>query len=244
MKKILTFLMAATAMSVAAQTKISKSVPVKAGQTLNMRFEYPVVKVVSWDKNEILIEGEVNINGGENDDIFELVVDNSGSAILIRDAMGDLKKIPHRVTVMIDGQKMTFRNKAEWNKYREEHGSSPKWVNTGVDMDIELRIKVPRNMETRINSVYGLVEVRDFSAPLTVDATYGGVDMAFSDTNLGELIAETNYGQIYSNLDFKPDQQNSREEDFHIYVSATLGKGPRCKLESQYGNVYLRKASK
>ena len=58
MKSILTLLVVAAAMSAAAQTKISKAIPVKAGQTLNMRFEYPVVKVVSWDKNEILIEAE------------------------------------------------------------------------------------------------------------------------------------------------------------------------------------------
>jgi len=244
MKKILTLLLVVTAASVTAQTKTSKSIRVKPGQTLNMRFEYPMVKVVSWDKNEILIETEVSINGGESDEAFELIVSETGNSISVRDEIKGLKNLPQRVTVQIDGQKMTFRNKAEWNKYREEHGASAKWVNTGVDMDIEVSVKVPRNMDTRILSIYGLVEVRDFTAPLTVEATYGGVDVAFSETNLGELVAETNYGNIYSNLDFKPDQKNSREEDFHMYVSATLGKGPRCKLESQYGNVYLRKAAK
>src|SRR5688572_3142727 len=107
MKSILTLLVVAAAMSAAAQTKISKAIPVKAGQTLNMRFEYPVVKVVSWDKNEILIEAEVSINGGESDDAFQLVVDNAGSSISVRDEIRDFKKLPHRVTVMIDGQKMT-----------------------------------------------------------------------------------------------------------------------------------------
>lgn len=244
MKKLLTVVLAALTMSVAAQTKISRSIPVKSGQTLNMRFEYPVVKVTGWDKNEISIEGEVSINGGESDDAFGLNISDLGSSISVRDEIRDLKKLPQRVTVMVDGQKMTFRNKAEWNKYREEHGVASKWMNTGVDIGIELIIKVPKNMDTRIHSVYGLVEVRDFAAPLTVEATYGGVDVAFSEASLGELVAETNYGNIYSNLDFKPDQKNSREEDFHMYVTAILGKGPRCKLESQYGNVYLRKASK
>src|SRR5207253_501556 len=93
-------------------------------------------------------------------------------------------------------------------------------VNMGVDMDIELEIKVPANMDTRIKSVYGMVEVKDFAAPLSVEATYGGVDAALSEKNIGELIAETNYGRIYSNLDFKPDRSNSREEDFHLYVVA------------------------
>ena len=62
--------MAAT--SAMAETRVTKSVPVKPGQTLNMHFDYPVVKVVSWDKKEISIEADVNINGGESDDAFEL----------------------------------------------------------------------------------------------------------------------------------------------------------------------------
>jgi hypothetical protein len=243
MKNILMILLTMATTFAMAQTRISKSIPVKAGQTLNMRFEYPEVKVVSWDKNEISIQADVNINGGESDDAFELKISDLGSSISVRDEIKDLKKLPHRVTVEIDGQKMTFRNKAEWNKYREEHGSAPKWVNTGVDMDIELVIKVPRNMDTRIVSVYGIVEVKDFVAPLSVEATYGGVDVSFSEASMGELIAETNYGSIYSNLDFKPDQKNSREEDFHLYLAGTLGKGPKCRLESQYGNVYLRKST-
>jgi len=244
MRQALTLFLAAAAMSAAAQTKISKSIPVRAGQTLSMRFDYPdLIKVTSWDKNEISIQGEVLINGGESDDAFRLSVEDMGSSISIRNEIADLKKLPERVTVEIDGRKMTFRSKAEWNRYREENGASARWVNTGVDMDIEMEIKIPRNMDTRIVSVYGMVEVSDFAGPLSVEATYGGVDVSFSESSLGELVAETNYGKIYSNLDFKPDQGNSREEDFHIYVAATLGKGPRCRLESQYGNVYLRKAT-
>jgi hypothetical protein len=244
MKRATTLFLAVAAMSAAAQTKISKSIPVRAGQTLNMHFDYPeLIKVTSWDKNEISIQGEVMINGGENDDAFRLNLNDMGSSISVRNEIVDMKKLPERVTVEVEGRKMTFRSKAEWNRYREEHGVTSRWVNNGVDMEIVLEIKVPRNMDTRIVSVYGIVEVREFAGPLTVEATYGGVDVSFSETNMGELVAETNYGHIYSNLDFKPDQKNSREEDFHLYVAATLGKGPRCRLESQYGNVYLRKAT-
>jgi hypothetical protein len=37
------------------------------------------------------------------------------------------------------------------------------------------------------------------------------------------------------------NKDNAREEDFHILVKATLGKGPNYRFESPYGNVYLRK---
>jgi hypothetical protein len=88
-----------------------------------------------------------------------------------------------------------------------------------------------------------MVEIKDFTGPLTVDATYGGVDAALNEKNTGEIIAETNYGDIYTNLDVKFGGENSKNEDFHTYVSAKPGNGPRYSFDSKYGNVYLRKAT-
>jgi hypothetical protein len=98
-------------------------------------------------------------------------------------------------------------------------------------------------METNIKAVYGMVEVKNFTGPLTVEATYGGVDVALTEKAVGELSAETNYGQIYSNLDTKFGGQQVKNQDFYLSVTAKPGSGPRYALESKYGNVYLRKAT-
>ena len=82
---------------------------------------------------------------------------------------------------------------------------------------------------------------RIFFAPLTVEAKYGGVDASLVITSVGELVVETNYGQIYSNLDLNFDHESLKEKDFHTYVTAKPGNGPRYDFESKYGNVYLRK---
>lgn len=84
-----------------------------------------------------------------------------------------------------------------------------------------------------------MVEVKNYTGPLTVEATYGGVDVTGPEKITGELTAETNYGQIYSNLDLK--FSGSEFEDFHTYVSTKSGNGPKYSFESKYGNVYLRK---
>jgi hypothetical protein len=230
------------AASASAQTIISKTIPLQKGQKIKMKFDYPeLVKVSTWDKNEISFEGRVSINGGENDDAFKLDVSTSGSEVSLRNEITNMDAIPHRVTVTRDGEKMIFRNRAEWQKYKDEHGGQHSMMNEGVEMDIQLEIKVPKNVETYVESVYGLVEVKDFSGPITVEATYGGVDASLAETSLGELIAETNYGHIYSNLNVKFNNQNTREENFHTLVSVKPGNGPRYSFESKYGNVYLRK---
>jgi DUF4097 and DUF4098 domain-containing protein YvlB len=226
-----------------AQTQLNKSIPVQAGQTITMHFDYPeLIQVSTWDKNEISIQGEVSINGGENDDAFILENTISGKVVQINSEIRNMKNLPQRITLMRDGQKIMFRDKTELRKYQEEHGRGYNNMSWGPDIDIHLEIKVPRNVETKINSVYGMVEIKSFSGPLTVDATYGGVDAALTERSVGELTAETNYGQIYSNLDIKFGGELMKSQDFYTFVSAKPGNGPKYSFESKYGNVYLRKA--
>lgn len=242
MKTKLVFPLFFLTLSSLAQTAINKSVPVSAGQKINMHFDYPeLVRVSTWDKNEISIQGSVSINGGESDDAFVLETSTSGNIISIESRINGIKNLPQRITVNDGGQKIVFRTKADYRKYCDENGKNFNSMSTGVDMDIILEIKVPQNVETRVESVYGMVEVKQFTGPLVVEATYGGVDAALQEKSTGELEAETDFGQIYSNLDVKLLGNNVRERDFHTYVSAKPGNGPRYSFESKYGNVYLRK---
>jgi hypothetical protein len=224
----------------AAQTPINKSYPVSAGQKISMRFDYPdLVRVSTWDKNEISITGTVSINGGESDDAFELNQSVSGNMISIENIIKNMKSLPHRITINDGSQKITFKDKTEFRKYTDEHGKVFNTTSWGIDMDIVLEIKVPKGIETQIESVYGFVEVKNFTGPLSVEATYGGVDASLQERTTGELKAETDYGQIYTNLDTK--LSGSEFGDFHTEVSAKPGTGPRYNFESKYGNVYLRK---
>jgi hypothetical protein len=244
MRTIITSALFAVAATVSAQTKIDKTIPVAKGQTIRMSFDYPeLVRVSTWDKNEISITGTVSINGGENDDAFELDIKSSSNTVSIKNRIKNMEDIPQRITIHEGDTRIVFKSKSEWRKYQEEHGKSTN-VNMGVDMDIVLDIKVPRNIDTNVDCTYGMVEIPEFVGPLTVQATYGGVDVSLVEKNVGELVAETNYGNIYSNLDMNVNKDNAKEEDFHILVRANPGTGPRYRFESPYGNVYLRKGTK
>ncbi|HYG17743.1 MAG TPA: hypothetical protein VD816_02395 [Ohtaekwangia sp.] len=227
-----------------AQTLINRSIPVPAGQKIAMHFDYPeLIRVSTWDKNEISIQGTVSINNGENDDAFELQTAASGNTTTIRNEIKNMKSLPQRITVFRDGQKMIFRDNAALSEYQQKNGKAFDVQSWGVDMDIVLEIKVPRNAETHIESVYGLVEIKDFTGPLNAVSTYGGVDAALSEKLTGEVIAETNYGDIYTNFDAKFGGLPSHDDHFHTYVSVKPGNGPKYRFESKYGNVYVRKAN-
>lgn len=226
------------------QRQIDETIAVKSGQTLNMRFDYPeLIRISTWEKSEISIKGTATINFGANDDAFELNISNQGDVVSIENHIRNMKSLPQIVTIVDNGKKMVFRAKEEYRKYKAEHGSTYDVMSWGLDMDIVLDIKIPKTMKTSVESVYGMVEIKDFSAPLSVVAKYGGVDAALNETQVGELNAETNYGQIYSNLDVKFGGESLRERDFYTHVSAKPGRGPRFDFESEYGNVYLRKSN-
>jgi hypothetical protein len=240
MKTIVLILMSLFTGVLVAQTPVNKSYPVAPGQRISMRFDYPeLIKVSTWDKNEISITGTVSINGGESDDAFELLQSTSGNTVSIENKIRNLKELPHRITVTRGTQKITFNSKDDYKKYCVEHGKDFNMTSTGVDIDVVLEIKIPKSMETNIESVYGMVEIKNFFGPLSVEATYGGVDAALQPNSTGELTAETSFGQIYSNLELK--FTGTEFEAFHTAISAKPGTGPRYNFESKYGNVYLRK---
>ncbi|MBY0434670.1 MAG: hypothetical protein K2U26_11220 [Cyclobacteriaceae bacterium] len=242
MKALVLFISLMATQTLVAQTPINKTYPLKSGQTVSLHFDYPdIVRITTWDKNEIAVSGTVSINSGESDDAFELIQTETGNELRIENKIRDMKSLPHRMTIVDRGQKIVFKSKADYKKYAEQNGKNHEFMTWGLEMDILLEVKIPKGVATIAESVYGIVEVKDFAGPLTVRAHYGGIDAALSEKNTGELEAETNYGQIYTNLDIKFQGDGYTEKNFYTHVSAKPGTGPRYSFESKYGNVYLRK---
>jgi len=224
----------------AAQTAINKSFPTDKIQKLSLEFDYPqLIKISTWDKSEVQILGTVNINENENNNAFQIKESKEDNSLVIEGKISEMKNIPHRITVQKGSQKLIFKSREEYQKYCKENNVTFSSMTDGVDIDIQLEIKVPKSLATQIESQYGLVEVRDFGGTINVNAIYGGIDATILDRNIGKLSAETHFGQIYSNLDTKFTGKDSN--DFRTLVTTTFGNGPQYILESKYGNIYLRK---
>ncbi len=224
----------------AAQTKIDKSFPVSNKKSVKFKFDYPqLIKISTWDQNRIHISGSVVINENESNNAFEINESNEGNVWTISGAIPALDKIPRRIKVTKGNEKIVFKNKEELQKYSKENNATFDSMSDGADISIELEIKVPVFLKTYVEATYGLVEVRDFRGDISVNALYGGVDATIEEKKAGKIVAETYFGQIYSNLDTK--LSGKEIDDFHTSVSATPGTGSQYNLESKYGNIYLRK---
>lgn len=230
------------AISSAAQSVVNKTYPVRSGETLNLSFDYPrIVRISTWDRNEVSVTAHVDINGGENDTAFILESNNENGTLSISNRIRDMKNLPKRYTVIMDGKKSTFRSHEDYRAFLDKGGwSGHTMTSEGVDMEITVEVKVPANVSTHVNAKYGIVEMVNFNAPADINATYGGIDATVSTANTGKLQATTSYGQIYSNLDLTNITERTNR-DFYTSFTAETGRGPAYTLKSTYGKIYLRK---
>jgi hypothetical protein len=241
MKTICMWMACIITLTATAQSTVNKTYPVKAGQQIELKFDYPkIIKISTWDKNEVSITAHVSINDGENDSAFELEDNTTGSTLTIRNRIKDMDKLPRRYTVIENGKKTVFRSKEDYKEFTTISGNNHRITSNGVDMEITLEVKVPANTSTNINATYGIVEMVNFNGPATVNATYGGIDATVSEANTGKLQVTTSYGEILTNLNFSKITDKT-ERDFFTSITTEPGKGPAYILKSTYGKIYLRK---
>jgi hypothetical protein len=241
MKYIIIIVLVVSSIFVQAQTNINKTYTTKAGQKLILKFDYPnLVKVTTWDKNEVAINAKVKINDGENDNAFVLEENIENGTLTICNKIKDRENLPKRYIIKQGKDKMVFKTKAALEEYMAEKGKT-NWDYWGgsLDIDITLEIMVPANIETELTSTYGMVELKNFKAPIQINAPYGGIDASLVEQQTGSITATTKFGKIYSNLNIKVS--DTVEKDFYTSLSTTLGKGPSYTFNSTYGKVYLRK---
>ncbi|WP_342644963.1 hypothetical protein [Mucilaginibacter sp. CSA2-8R] len=221
-----------------AQTVINRSYSLKSGEKLLLKFDYPVVRVSTWDQKEVSIVAKVSINDGESDSAFLLQDENNNGVLQISSRIKDMDKLPRRYTVWEAGKKTVFKSEAEFKDYKSKAGSVNSY-STGTDIDIKIEVKVPAGTPTEISSVYGMVELANFNAPVTIDAVYGGIDASLDKARAGQIKATTVYGKIYSNLNL--ELTDHQQQNFLNSITAQPGKGPAYAFKSTYGKIYIRK---
>jgi len=239
--------LAFTATAAVAQRTLNETYDVKSFTELDLDFEYPqLVRIKVWDKYEVKIEGTVDINAGEYDEDFELRTSNTPSRFKISSNIKNMGRwkgnvVYHHNDDDDDDDKVTMVSSRNGTTvYTGKKGR--KSYRNRVYMDIEITVTIPRDMDVMVDARYGLVEVLECPRELEVEARYGGVDVTVDENTLQELDARTQWGQIYTDLKVPVDVGGNDMIGQWMKAHVALKKGNmRMKVESQYGNVYLRK---
>lgn len=240
MRKLLTLGLSMFAFSVFGQTAIHKTFPVQKQQEVHLEFDFPqLIKLSTWDKNEIEISGTTNINNGENDSSFKITESSTSQQLNIQGKLENYKNLPQLITAYNGKEKIVFKNKEELKQYEKTNNIKLINISYNSQVDIVLEIKIPRQLKTKIEATYGTIELKDFENTIIATSTYGSVDAKINEAKAGEIKLETFYGNIFTDL--KLPIQTTKKEDFHTIITASLGKSHQQEFSSKFGNIYLRK---
>ena len=227
--------------SASGQGKIEKRVKVNQNQKVLIDLSFAkITKLNTWDGNEIVITGKYAINDGNNDEAFKLEIKDEGSNVRIDQCIADIDNLPRRHILKSPTQTIEFKSRMDLKEYKMQNPGD--WVSEAdqVDIEVELDIRVPIGIDTKIFSKFGTIEINEFSGPLQAHAKFGELDIALTAKNTGKVNAIARFGEIYTDLDWAGIK--GKEENFKTSISAVFGKGPDYDLISEFGSLYIRKS--
>ena len=160
----------------AQPTTVTESVEVSGQNALNLDFAFAdKIVLKTWDKQEVLVEVQVEINDGEHNDIFSLSSSKSDQTIYVK------------------------MDEDMWDKI--DRGDRKKYCNW--QSNIDYTVYLPVNLEVKSKTISGDYEFEYFGTPVRLKTISGEIDVTVPDRSSFDFNAETISGEMFTNLDIK-----------------------------------------
>lgn len=217
--KALAILLCAVSLGVVAQPKkVTESVAVTGQSVLDLEFDFADdIVFKTWDKKEVFVEVEVEINDGEDNDIFTLESDKTSTTVYIE--MDD------------DMWKKIDKNK------------KGNWNNCSYSTNIYYTVYMPKNMQVKANTISGNYQFEYFGTPMKLKTISGEIDITVPERSGLDFRAKTISGEVYSNVEMEyPEGKEGLRQIVGQNFKARINNGGEESLfETISGNIYLRK---
>lgn len=218
------------AIQLQAQQIIEKSIPLKENQKaiLDLKFAEDI-KIENWDKNELFIKAEVNINNNTLNEAHTMNISNNGGAIRIETGFDD---------ELIKSSKETNckGNGSHQSNFNGKGGYS-------ICSSIKYTVYLPAETDLKIETISGNISLEDRSGSLEAKSISGFVDLSSSPDKKADFRLKSISGEVYTDLDI--DIANRQDNPIVGYeLKGKLnGGGEIVNLESISGNIYVRKGN-
>lgn len=252
-----------------AQRPISDQRPASGVEEIVIECQWANVIIKNGSNDQIKLEGTSLINKGENDDAFSFSWKQEGTRIHFSSDIENMDELPKFVSYKKGGQeyvrKLEKGEEVNWSDIRDKNGEGGVTeMSTGVLIEIDLVLYLPTEIFLKTEMTYGDLQLQNvvnamdventyghviatfdkgtLNADCSISSTYSFVDVSLPPTLKADLSLQTNYGEIYSDLTFTYDNENSVDEMYHNEIVGVLNNGGKeLTLKSPYNNVYLRK---
>lgn len=214
--KALAIVLCAISLGAFAQPKkVTESVTITGQSVLDLEFTFANdITFKTWDKKEVYVEVEVEINDGEDNDIFTMNTDKTNSTIYIE------------------------MDKNMWKKIsRNEKG------NCNVISSIYYTVYLPKEMQVKANTISGNYLFEYFGMAMKLKTISGEIDITVPSKSGFDFRAKTISGEVYSNVEMEyPDGKEGLRQIVGQNFKARINSGgEESHFETISGNIYLRK---
>ncbi|MEN0045885.1 MAG: DUF4097 family beta strand repeat-containing protein [Bacteroidota bacterium] len=223
-------------LNLAAQKTFQESINPNGANSIAIKTEYANISVQTWDKNEVQVEGEVDIFDNQYNDNFTWTNRKEGSTLKIESE--------------VEEPKGGF---SEWHRKSDDDCCKAK------QMRIELTITIPKSMAIKMRGKYGSIELENTQSDLDIVNTYGSIDVIFSQMPRGDLHLESTYSHVdlsipkdakasftlktpYGDVltDIPLEVKGGDRPAKSTIIAHLNGGGKEIYAESGYSTVYLR----
>lgn len=218
--RALAMILGVVALGAAAQSKkITESVAVAGHTILDLEFTFADdIVLKTWDKKEVLVEVDVNINNGEHNDIFSLTTSTEGQTIRI--AM----------------------DKDMWKQIEKDWKGKDGCCNCHQS-DINYTVYAPKGMEIKANTINGNYQITYAGSAMTLKSISGEIDLTVPAQAGLDFSAKTISGEVYTDISVEfPNGKEGLRQVVGANVKGRIGAGGKQSFfETISGNIYLRK---
>lgn len=218
MKAFITLLCLASFGLSAQPKKVTESVTVTGQEMLDLEFAFAdEIVFKTWEKDEVLVEVMVEINNGEDNDIFTLSSNKSNSTIYIE------------------------MDEDMWKKLsKEENG---KWKNCSYQSSIFYTVYLPAKLSVRSNTISGDYSFEYFGTKMKLKTISGAIDVTIPEKKGLDFKAKTISGDIYSNIEIKyPYGKEGLKQIVGQDIRGRVSEGgAESTFETISGDIFLRK---
>lgn len=216
--RLLSLLLCAVVLGATAQSKkVTASVAVTGQTALDLEFTFADdITFKTWDKNEVLVEVDVNIQDGEYNDIFTLTSDKNENTI----------------TIAMD--------KDMWKKVQKDKNGN--WNNCWSS-EINYTVYTPKNLKISANTISGDYSITYSGTPMYLKTISGEIDMTIPSKSAMDFKAKTISGEVYTDIEIEfPYGKEGLRQIVGQNVRGRIGSGgEQSEFETISGNIYLRK---
>ncbi|GAB4238743.1 MAG: hypothetical protein Tsb0034_14500 [Ekhidna sp.] len=217
--RALVILMCMATLGLSAQPKtVTETVDVNGQTRLDLDFAFAddiVLKV--WEKEEVKVEVSVEINGGEDNDIFSLSSSKTSSTIFIEMDQDMWKQLSRK--------------------------GDDNWNRCSYTSTINYTVYLPKGLRVSANTISGDYDLEYYGQELELKTISGAIDITVPEPESLDFRAKTISGEVFSDIEiaFPDGKEGLRQVVGQKFRGRIKNGGTESTFETISGNIYLRK---